>query len=62
MLSAKQKDLLEGTLANDEFSTDEELLEFFVAEGVDEGTAKRAIEQRPMFLREPVYFLNVDLI
>ena len=43
--------LVEGSLSNDEVSSDEEILEYFISSGLTEEQARQALTYRDQYLR-----------
>lgn len=57
-LSLQTKDQLQTTLANDEASSDEELMSFFCDEcAIPQDAAEAAIKYRPQFFVDPFFNL-----
>jgi hypothetical protein len=53
MMDSKTKDWIKQTLANDEYSSDEELLEYFMKEGgLSRDEAVQWVALRPQYMRE----------
>ncbi|WP_295040931.1 hypothetical protein [Salinicola sp.] len=49
-LTETQLQTIEDLLANDESSSDEELIEFFISEGIPEASARQALTYRDRYL------------
>ena len=59
-MKMSNNDFMEMTLKNDENSSDEELLEYFLSQDIIEKTAKRAIKQRNKCLQNMYYKLKME--
>lgn len=49
-LTETQLHMIEDLLSNDEISSDEELITFFISEGIPEATARQALTYRDRYL------------
>lgn len=58
-LNKLQKAVISDQFSNDQEATDQELIEFFAEQGIDEAVSIMLIEaERPMFLTDPAYEID----